>query len=292
MRRCVGSRERSHAVVSCGNANFDWPRTAAIAAAGLALLACSGGRKHTRDDAAAKTHEGSDATVHDSNPSDTTTPGKSSNPAGDATLARSGTVHVVVRWPSPPPAAFVAAPTCLDAGEVAATLTTMRLVVGALVQIDGTATTVGESPAPVLFVISDCAVRPAVAIAARNVSVQLRSNGSANLVTLQHGEMEADRRRVQFPIIGHTVEVPGLASGIYHVAVANAAVAAGTLLVTDHAAAVSNGDGRVQFTAAPGPHRITADLPALGPRPAMHAEVIVQVVAGEELTADLNFGAP
>ena len=37
MRRCVGSRERSHAVVSCGNANFDWPRTAAIAAAGLSV---------------------------------------------------------------------------------------------------------------------------------------------------------------------------------------------------------------------------------------------------------------
>ncbi|MBP9086339.1 MAG: hypothetical protein KBG15_09475 [Kofleriaceae bacterium] len=262
-----------------------------IAVAVLLPLACSGGRKGTRDDAAAKPAMGSDATGRDAAGHDATFDKRTAQ-GGHAAAAGKGTVNVVVHWPKPPPAAFVAAPPCLGADDAAPMLTTTRLVVGALVQLDGTATVARPAGAPVVFVISDCAVRPAVAVAALKTNVHLRSNGHSKVATMQHVATVADRRVVQFPIIGHTVEVSGLALGTYIIAGDDAAVAAGTLVVTDHAAAVSNGDGRVQFTAAPGPHRIFADLPAVGPRAAVHAELVVHVVAGEEITADLNFGAP
>ena len=205
---------------------------------------------------------------------------------------RVGTVNVVVHWPTPPPAAFVAVAPCLAADEVAAILTTTRLVVGALVQMDGTAAPVGVGRAPALFTLHDCAVQPAVAVVGPKDHVLLRSYGTANTATMQHIETVADRRRIQFPIIGHTVEVADLARGVYQITANSTASTAGTLFVTENAAAVSNGDGRVQFTAAPGAHRITVDLPAVGLRAAVHAERSVQVIAGEELTVDLDFGAP
>lgn len=259
---------------------------ALLAGVVLVSAACSGGRKRTRDDAAAKPATGRDAAGHDA------VLGKGTAQGSNAAAASHGTVSVVVHWPKPPPVAFVAAPPCLGAPDVAPVLTTTRLVVGAVVQIDGTSSSVPDPRTPVLFTISDCAIRPEVALVTPKDNVQLRSNGQITMVAMQHLATVADRRRVQFPIIGHTVEVSGLALGFYQIAADNTAVAAATLVVTDQAAAVSNGDGRVQFTAAPGAHRITADLPAAGARSAVHAEVSVQVVAGEEVTADINFGAP
>ena len=268
-----------------------WRRLELFAVLMLVVVACSGGRKRTRDDAAAKPAIGRDATDRDAAGHDAVL-GKGTPQGSNAAAASHGTVSVVVHWPKPPPVAFVAAPTCLGADDVAPVLTTTRLVVGAVVQIDGTANAVPNARTPVLFAISDCAVRPSVALVTPKDSVQLRSNGQISTVSMQHLETVADRRRVQFPMIGHTVEVSGLALGMYQIAADNAAVAAATLVVTDQAAATSNGDGRVQFTAAPGAHRITAFLPAAGPRSAVRAELNVQVIAGEEVTADLNLGAP
>ena len=261
--------------------------------AGFALAACSGGRKAARDDAAATSQTGSVATARDAAAArDAATLKKNNSQDSHAAAVGSGTVQVVVHWPSPPPAAFVAAPACRSATEVAPTLTTTRLVIGAFVQIDGVATSVSVGGAPLLVVVHDCAVQPAAAVVGLNASVHVRSNGPFTSATLQHLDAVADRRRIQFPIIGHTVEVSGLAAGMYRISAATADAAAGTLLVTAHAAAVSNGDGRVQFTAAPGPHRIIADLPGVGQRAAVHAELIVHVIAGEEVIADVNFGAP
>ena len=275
-------------VIACERTHA-WLRVGMFVAMVLIAAACSGGRKRTRDDAAAKPAIGSDATGRDAAGHDAVLgKGTGSNVAATS----HGTVSVVVHWPKPPPAAFVAAPPCLGSDDTTPVLTTTRLVVGAVVQIDGSASAVRDARTPVLFTISDCAIRPAAALVTPKDNVQLRSNGQISMVSMQHLETVADRRRVQFPIVGHTVEVSGLALGMYQIAADNAAVAAATLVVTDQAAATSNGDGRVQFTAAPGAHKITAYLPSAGPRLAVHAELRVQVVAGEEVTADLNFGAP
>jgi hypothetical protein len=280
---------------------YGWLRFGLIV---LMPLACSGGRKRTRDDAAAKPATGSDTTGPEMERTSERSErgpdavghdavlGAGTAQGSNAVATGHGTVSVVVHWPKPPPVAFVAAPPCLGTDDVTPILTTTRLVVGAVVQLDGTASAIRDGRPSVLFAVNDCVIRPAVALATPKDSVQLRSNGRISMVAMQHLETVADRRRVQFPMIGHTVEVSDLALGMYQIAADNAAVAAATLVVTDQAAAISNGDGRVQFTAAPGAHRITAYLPAAGLRAAVRAELNVQVIAGEEVAADLNFGAP
>ncbi len=263
----------------------------ASAVAVMCVAACSGSRKEKRDDAAVNK-----LTAHDA------AAGKDSKPAerdaaAMANAAKTGTVKVTVRWPKPPPAAFVALPSCVSDGEQAAVITTTRLVVGAVVEMDGTASANGRKSAQKqpLITLSDCALLPLATVVPVGGAPWLRRTGNQDVyVQLEDAAHVVANRVVQFPVIGHTVSLDGLAPGQYRLVGdgAGRSMRFGVVVVTANAAGVTDGDGILEFTAQPGEHTVTATLPAIGDRPGVTTTGKVTVVAGELATLDLAFGTP
>ena len=265
-------------------------RCRAGAVAVMCVAACSGSRKEKRDDAAVN-----QVTAHDA------AAGKDSRPvvrdaAAGPSVAKPGTVKVTVRWPKPPPAAFITLPPCIADGDQAATITTTRLVVGAVVEMDGTATANGRNSAQKqpLITLSDCALLPLATVVPVGGAPRLQRTGSRDVhVQMEDAAHVVPTRVVQLPVIGHTVSLDGLARGHYRLVGDGAApMRFGLVVVTNNAAGVTDGDGILEFTAQPGEHTVTAMLPASGDRPSVTATGKVTVIAGELATLDLAFGPP
>jgi hypothetical protein len=244
----------------------------------FALVGCSGTRKTKRDDAAVKSPSHSvDSSA---------TPIATTNLPTVAT----GSINVVVRWPTPSPSAFIYASPCLSDDEVAPVLTTTRLVVGAVVEVEGDATAKGPDAVKndVEVAFSDCMIKPAVAVVATGGTLRIRRN-AVKLASMSVKSASANRTAV-FPVNGHTVAVTDLAAGNMELSVG--VVATATIVVTHNAAATSNRDGIAEFAAAVGDHKVTVVLPATSHRSMQTGTAMAHVVAGQVTNIDINLRAP